>query len=135
MKIFGGGKVGFSVIGTYRDGKPVYVSGLRGSVERDVACYYLAILAYLDTLRIPANLIKRLSVLYGNIINNTRVVGGGICAFAVERSFPLYFPISDQCGYNLGQIKPTINTVFSQAVNYEESIAVRSEIKCPDYRC
>jgi hypothetical protein len=54
MKIFGGGKVGFSVIGTDSDGNPVYVGGLRGSVERTVVCYYLAILAYLDTLKIPA---------------------------------------------------------------------------------
>ena len=54
MKIFGGGKVGFSVIGTGSDGNPVYVGGLRGAVERDVACYYLAILAYLDALKIPA---------------------------------------------------------------------------------
>ena len=54
MKIFGGGKVGFSEIGTDREGNPVYVGGLRGAVERDVACYYLAILAYLDTLKIPA---------------------------------------------------------------------------------
>jgi hypothetical protein len=53
MKIFGG-KVGFSVIGTDSDGNPVYVGGLRGAVERDVVCYYLAILAYLDTLKIPA---------------------------------------------------------------------------------
>ena len=54
MKTFGGGKVGFSVIGTDSDGNPVYVGGLRGTVERDVVCYYLAILAYLDTLEIPA---------------------------------------------------------------------------------
>jgi hypothetical protein len=54
MKIFGGGRVGFSVIGTDREGNPVYVGGLRGAVERDVACYYLAILAYVDTLKMPA---------------------------------------------------------------------------------
>lgn len=54
MKIFGGGKVGFSEIGTDSEGNPVYVGGLRGAVERDVACYYLAILANLDTLKIPA---------------------------------------------------------------------------------
>jgi hypothetical protein len=54
MQIFGGGKVGFSVIGTDSDGNPVYVGGLRGSVERNVVRYYLAILAYLDTLNIPA---------------------------------------------------------------------------------
>jgi len=54
MKIFVRGKVGFSVIGTDSDGNPVYVGGPRGSVERNVACYYLAVLAYLDTLKIPA---------------------------------------------------------------------------------
>jgi hypothetical protein len=54
MKLFGGSKVGFSVTGTDSNGNPVYVEGLRGSVERDVVCYYLAILAYLDTREIPA---------------------------------------------------------------------------------
>jgi len=53
MKVFGGSKSGFSVTGTDSDGSPVYTGGLRGAVERDVACYYLAILAYLDTLKIP----------------------------------------------------------------------------------
>jgi len=54
MKLFGGSRVGFSVTGMDSNGNPVYVDGLRGTVERDVACYYLAILAYLDTLKIPA---------------------------------------------------------------------------------
>jgi hypothetical protein len=54
MKIFGGGKVGFSKIGTDSEGNPIYVRGLRGAVERDVASYYLAILAYLDALKMPA---------------------------------------------------------------------------------
>lgn len=54
MKLFGGSKIGFSVNGTDGNGNPGYVDGLRGSVERDVVCYYLAILAYLDTLKIPA---------------------------------------------------------------------------------
>ena len=53
MKLFGGSKIGFSVTGTDSNGNPVYVDGLRGTVERDIACYYLAILAYLDTLKIP----------------------------------------------------------------------------------
>ena len=53
LKLFGGSKIGFSVTGTGSNGDPVYVDGLRGSVERDVVCYYLAILAYLDTLKIP----------------------------------------------------------------------------------
>jgi hypothetical protein len=51
--IFGGGRIGFSVIGTDRDGNPVYVGGLRGAIESDVLRYYLAILAYMDTLKIP----------------------------------------------------------------------------------
>ena len=54
MKLFGGSKTGFSVTGTDSNGNPVYVDGLRGSVERNVVCYYLAILAYLDTRTIPA---------------------------------------------------------------------------------
>lgn len=54
MKLFGGSKIGFSVTGTDSDGNPVYVDGLRGSVERDVVCYYLSLLAYLDTREAPA---------------------------------------------------------------------------------
>jgi hypothetical protein len=54
MKLFGGSKIGFSVTGTDSGGNPVYVDGLRGSVERNVVCYYLAILAYLDALKAPA---------------------------------------------------------------------------------
>ena len=53
MKIFGGTKIGFSIIGTDRDGNPVYAEGLRGLVERDVVCYCLATLAYFDTLDVP----------------------------------------------------------------------------------
>ncbi len=52
MKMFGGSKIGFSIIDTDRTGNPVYVKELRGTVERDVACHYLAILAYFDTLNI-----------------------------------------------------------------------------------
>jgi hypothetical protein len=54
MKMFGGSQVGFSVTGTDSDGKPAYTDGLRGEVERNAICYYLAILAYLDTLKVPA---------------------------------------------------------------------------------
>jgi len=55
MKIFGGSKVGFSIVGTNSDGSPVYAEGLRGLVERDVVCHYLAIVAYFDTLRTPSD--------------------------------------------------------------------------------
>ncbi len=53
MKIFGGAKIGFSITGTDSAGNPVYVGGLRGSAERDVVCYYLAMLACLDALKAP----------------------------------------------------------------------------------
>ena len=53
FSIFGGGRIGFSVIGTDRDGNPVYMGGLMGAIESDVLRYYLAILAYMDTLKIP----------------------------------------------------------------------------------
>ncbi|MBP1752878.1 MAG: hypothetical protein H6Q57_1714, partial [Geobacteraceae bacterium] len=36
-------------------GEPVYVSGVRGSVERNAVRYYLAIQTYMDTLSIPWN--------------------------------------------------------------------------------
>lgn len=53
MKLFGGSRIGFSVTGADGNGNPVYVDGLRGSVERNVVCYYLALLAYLDTRKVP----------------------------------------------------------------------------------
>ncbi|HWR59577.1 MAG TPA: hypothetical protein VN328_11880 [Thermodesulfovibrionales bacterium] len=54
MKLFGGRKIGFSVTGMDSSGNPVYVDGLRGSVERNVACYYIALLAHLDAHKVPA---------------------------------------------------------------------------------
>jgi len=54
-----------------------------------------------------------LRILYGNIINNIRVVGGGISAFAAEYSLYLRSMVSDHCGYNMGEIKSTIHTIFS----------------------
>jgi hypothetical protein len=54
LKLSDGGKTGFTVVGTDSDGNPVYVGGLRGEVERTVVCYYLANLAYMDTLKVPA---------------------------------------------------------------------------------
>jgi hypothetical protein len=55
MKLFIGSKIGFSITGTDSAGNPVYVEGLRGTVERDVVYYYLAILAYLDTFQAPSD--------------------------------------------------------------------------------
>jgi hypothetical protein len=46
-------KVGFSVVGKTEDGKPLYIDGVRGVVERNTMRYYLAIEAYLGSLSAP----------------------------------------------------------------------------------
>ncbi len=46
-------KKGFSIVGADEKGKPVYVHGLRGAVERNAVRYYLALLAYMETLKYP----------------------------------------------------------------------------------
>lgn len=46
------GKIGFSVVDE-DDGEPVYVTGIRGVIERNSMRYYFAIQSYLDTLNIP----------------------------------------------------------------------------------
>ena len=43
-------KVGFSITGKGADGKPVYIDGVRGVVERNTMRYYLAIETYLGSL-------------------------------------------------------------------------------------
>jgi len=47
------GKVGFTVTGKDRNGKPVYISGPRGAIERNAVRYYFAIQSFMDTLRYP----------------------------------------------------------------------------------
>ena len=49
----GSGKEGFTIIGKKANGKPQYVSGLRGAIERNTMRYYLAIEAYLGSLSAP----------------------------------------------------------------------------------
>ena len=46
-------KVGFSVVDRRPDGRPVYVDGVRGVVERNTMRYYLAVEAYLGALNEP----------------------------------------------------------------------------------
>lgn len=46
-------KIGFSVVGKTEDGKPIYIDGVRGVVERNTMRYYLAIEAYLGSLSAP----------------------------------------------------------------------------------
>ena len=50
---FGRGKVGFTEVGAEPDGKPRYIGGMRGVVERNTMRYYLAVEAYLDSLAVP----------------------------------------------------------------------------------
>lgn len=49
----GSGKEGFTITGKKPDGKPKYVSGMRGAIERNTMRYYLAIEAYLGSLSLP----------------------------------------------------------------------------------
>ena len=46
-------KVGFTVIGREVDGRPRYIGGMRGVVERNAMRYYLAVEAYLGALSAP----------------------------------------------------------------------------------
>lgn len=46
-------KYGFSVVERLPDGRPVYVNGVRGVVERSAMRYYLAVEAHLDSLAVP----------------------------------------------------------------------------------
>jgi len=49
----GRGKVGFTVVQKDAQGKPVYVSDLRGGLERNAMRYYASIESYLDALSAP----------------------------------------------------------------------------------
>lgn len=49
----GADKVGFSVVGRDRSGRPVYIGGVRGAIERTAMRYYLAIDAHLASLSAP----------------------------------------------------------------------------------
>jgi hypothetical protein len=45
-------KVGFSIV-PGSGGKPVYIDGVRGAIERNTVRYYLALQTYIDTLNYP----------------------------------------------------------------------------------
>jgi hypothetical protein len=49
-------KVGFSVVERQPDGRPVYVDGVRGVVERNAMRYYLAIEAHLESQQLEPRL-------------------------------------------------------------------------------
>src|SRR5689334_21226336 len=49
----GANKVGFSGTGRDGNGKPIYMGGVRGAIERNVMRYYLTIDAHLASLSAP----------------------------------------------------------------------------------
>jgi len=53
LATIGSDKVGFTVADTRADGRPIYIDGMRGLVERNTMRYYLAIEAYLGALSAP----------------------------------------------------------------------------------
>ncbi len=62
-------KLGFSVTGTQPDGRPSFIGGTRGVVERNTMRYTLAVEAYLATLSVPApeRLDKRLNAWFSAV--------------------------------------------------------------------
>ncbi|MBF0459381.1 MAG: hypothetical protein HQK99_15940 [Nitrospirae bacterium] len=62
----GRSKVGFTVTGTDKHGKPIYIGGARGSIERNAVRYYFAIQSFMNTLSYPeeSRLNMRLSEWY-----------------------------------------------------------------------
>ena len=54
LATLGSSKVGFTITGRDSDGKPQYIGGVLGLLERNTMRYYLAIDAYLDNYALPA---------------------------------------------------------------------------------
>ena len=69
LATIGRNKVGFSIVGHKADGQPIYMSNMRGIVERNTMRYYLAIEAYLGALSVPEpqQLEKRLNDWYTGV--------------------------------------------------------------------
>jgi hypothetical protein len=53
LTTLGRDKVGFTVVGKTAEGKPKYVSDMRGALERNAMRYYIAIEAFLDAATAP----------------------------------------------------------------------------------
>jgi hypothetical protein len=51
----GRGKAGFTVTGKDKNGKPVYIGGPRGAIERNAVRYYFAIQTFMKSLPYPKN--------------------------------------------------------------------------------
>ena len=55
LATLGKGKIGFSSIDVDGDGRPRYVEGVRGAIERNTMRYYLALQVVLETRDLPPN--------------------------------------------------------------------------------
>lgn len=53
LSTLGRKKQGFTVTGNDKEGKPVYIDGVRGVIERNSIRYYFAITSFLDALKQP----------------------------------------------------------------------------------
>ncbi len=69
LATIGRNKVGFADAGTGSEGKPLYIGGIRGLVERNTMRYYLAVEAFLGAVSAPppARLEKRLRAWFAAI--------------------------------------------------------------------
>lgn len=54
LATLGSRKRGFSIIGSNKQGKPVYVGGVRGIIERNTIRYFFAIQSYLETVQVKS---------------------------------------------------------------------------------
>jgi hypothetical protein len=68
LSTLGRNKVGFSITGRNAEGKPVYIGGVLGLLERNTMRYYLAIDAYLNAYSLPPaeQFEKRIREWYGS---------------------------------------------------------------------
>jgi len=55
LSTLGRNKTGFTIIQEDDKGKPIYIKGIRGIIERNAMRYFIAIKSYLSTLTIPIN--------------------------------------------------------------------------------
>jgi len=84
LNTLGTNKIGFTVIGSKSDGRPVYTGDMRGVVERNTMRYYLAVEAYLNTLSVTED--RRLDARLQNW-------------FAATERYPLQLHEIDQAAY------------------------------------
>jgi hypothetical protein len=51
--LFASGRAGFTITGRDEKNNPLYVSGIKGAIERNVMRYYLALMAFFDSFSSP----------------------------------------------------------------------------------